>query len=384
MIGFSQYITEATHITHLEDSIFEMGFSGLIDSVKALNNTIKTIQGKANSKFNVTVKFDGSPSIVCGVHPITKRFFVATKSFFNKTPKINYTHRDIDNNHENPGLNTVLKDCLDNLSSLNLKGIYQGDLLFTRNSLATETIDGVKYVTFTPNTLTYAVPLHSDIGSQIMRSKIGIVFHTKYHGTDITKLVPSYSLSKDRIYSNANVFVTSAVIKDFSGTVNFTQQESLEIEDSLNSIQSAANKTKDFLNAVATNRQILDYLKMFINNEVRNGNSLLSVDAFEDFVMSKKPEPNPALNYIREHRLSFQYSFLIYARYVDVKLKVLSKLNNVATIPTFKRDSDGAFSVATPEGFVVSDHLSDTIYKLVDRLDFSRLNFLQSKNRANK
>ena len=40
---------------------------------------------------NMTVKWDGAPAIICGVNPENGKFFVGTKSVFNKTPKINYT-----------------------------------------------------------------------------------------------------------------------------------------------------------------------------------------------------------------------------------------------------------------------------------------------------
>ena len=58
--------------------------------------------------------------------------------------------------------------CL-NLSRLNIKGILQGDLLFT-DDLKAINIDGEKMVSFTPNTITYAVPMASDLGRRIAES----------------------------------------------------------------------------------------------------------------------------------------------------------------------------------------------------------------------
>ena len=62
--------------------------------------------------------------------------------------------------------------CLRELPKLGIKGILQGDLLYTPGELQTDTIDGEKMVTFTPNTITYAVPVDSDIGKKITRAKI--------------------------------------------------------------------------------------------------------------------------------------------------------------------------------------------------------------------
>ena len=60
------------------------------------------LSGHSNKKLNVTVKWDGgAPAIVCGSSPDNGKFFVGTKSVFNKTPKVNYTIQDIRNNHDN-------------------------------------------------------------------------------------------------------------------------------------------------------------------------------------------------------------------------------------------------------------------------------------------
>ena len=37
---------------------------------------------------NMTVKWDGAPAIICGVNPENGKFFVGTKSVFNKNPKV--------------------------------------------------------------------------------------------------------------------------------------------------------------------------------------------------------------------------------------------------------------------------------------------------------
>ena len=97
---------------------------------------------------NMTVKWDGAPAIICGVNPENGKFFVGTKSVFNKTPKINYSTSDIRKNHDGE-VAKKLQVCLANLSRLNIKGILQGDLLFT-DDLKLINIDGEKMISFTP------------------------------------------------------------------------------------------------------------------------------------------------------------------------------------------------------------------------------------------
>ena len=62
-----------------------------------------------------------------------------------------------------------------NLSRLNIKGILQGDFLFT-DDLKSINIDGEKMISFTPNTITYAVPVDSDLGKRIARAKMVLYF----------------------------------------------------------------------------------------------------------------------------------------------------------------------------------------------------------------
>ena len=73
------------HLEHIEDHVLT-GRQGAIDAIKFLTR-------KENK---VSVKYDGAPAIVYGVNPENDRFFVGTKSVFNKVKvKINYTHDDL-------------------------------------------------------------------------------------------------------------------------------------------------------------------------------------------------------------------------------------------------------------------------------------------------
>ena len=50
---------------------------------------------------NISAKIDGAPAIVWGTNPSNNKFFVGTKSVFNKKLiKINHNHTDIDRNHQ--------------------------------------------------------------------------------------------------------------------------------------------------------------------------------------------------------------------------------------------------------------------------------------------
>ena len=151
-----------THIEHPEDSIL----TGNLDFLHAVKSYGVAPHG------HISVKIDGSPAIVWGTHPVTRKFFVGTKSVFNKKLiKVNYTHNDIDRNHKGY-VAIVLHACLSNLPKT--QNIYQGDFLgFGGDSV------------FQPNTVTYVFP-------EIIEHTIIVAPHTVY---EIDELVPSPSIN---------------------------------------------------------------------------------------------------------------------------------------------------------------------------------------------
>ena len=210
MFSFKGFQTQDknTHLEHLEDDIINRGSKGGENAINFLKSVRNMLAGSSGG-VNMTVKWDGAPAIICGVNPENGKFFVGTKSVFNKTPKINYTNSDIRKNHDGV-VAKKLQVCLTNLSRLNIRGILQGDLLFT-DDLKAVNIDGEKMISFTPNTITYAVPVNSDLGKKIAKAKMGIVFHTQYSGKTMDNLSASFGTVKGS--SNRNVFLASAGYK---------------------------------------------------------------------------------------------------------------------------------------------------------------------------
>ena len=172
MQSFKTFInlTEAknTHLTHAADLSFE-GYGRTQEAIRFIESLVEMLRGGSDSKLNLTRKWDGAPAIICGTNPENGKFFVGTKSVFNKTPKINYTNADIDANHGG-GLADKLKVALQHLSKLGIKGVLQGDFLFDSGDLSSKTLEGEKYLTFTPNTITYAIGA-GDLQDKIKKAK---------------------------------------------------------------------------------------------------------------------------------------------------------------------------------------------------------------------
>jgi len=171
------------HLQHAEDLPTVAGQSGARHAITTLHQVHKQLTGK-HAPVSVSTKHDGSPSVVFGHHPQSGHFFVATKSAFNKNPKINHTEADIEKNHGHaPGLVSKLKDSLHHLPKVVPgKGVYQGDLMYSKHDVHTNEVGNHS---FTPNTLTYHTHKNSHEGKKVSAAKLGVVIHTKYHGNSI-------------------------------------------------------------------------------------------------------------------------------------------------------------------------------------------------------
>ena len=86
------------------------------------------------------------PAIFAGVDPSDGKFFVAKKSVFNVSPKLYKTNKEIDDDLSG-NLNSKFKVALAEFSKLGIKGVLQGDLMFTDDIEKTK-IEGVVYYTF--------------------------------------------------------------------------------------------------------------------------------------------------------------------------------------------------------------------------------------------
>ena len=152
MYSFKQYLSESknTHLEHLEDSIINDGYQGGLASIEFLKSLRNMLTGSSRRKVNVSVKWDGAPAVFCGINPENGRFFVGSKSVFNVNPKINYTQADIRKNHAG-GLADKLSVCLKELPKLGIRGVVQGDLLFTPGDIKKVSIRGEDAIAFTPN-----------------------------------------------------------------------------------------------------------------------------------------------------------------------------------------------------------------------------------------
>lgn len=404
MFSFKGFFTQEknTHLEHLEDDIINRGSQGGVNAINFLNSVRNMLAGNVGGKLNMSVKWDGAPAVFCGTNPENGKFFVGTKSVFNATPKINYTPNDIRKNHGGE-LANKLQVCLRELPKLGLDGIYQGDLLFTRGDLKAVAIDGEKMITFTPNTITYAVPAGSDIARRIARAKLGIVFHTKYSGKTMSSLTAGFGSIKGQ--GPASVFLASAAFTDTSGSATFNKSELAKFDALIRMAQGSLSKAKPMLDEMSkssmSDQLSVGYrLKTFFNAYIRNskqGMDKVAVmqksfrDYYESFIQAEidsKKTPKgkekyikakeDGLRFIDRNKTALYFAIASHISLANCKNSLISKLNQVQSIGHFLRTPNG-YKVTAPEGFVAVDRVAGAI-KLVDRLEFSRANFTAEKD----
>ena len=395
MRTFTTFLTEQKnlHLEHLEDELFNRGEAGVNEAIAFLKSLSEMLKGNAKSPVNVTVKWDGAPAVFVGTNPENGKFFVATKSLFNKTPKINYTNADIDRNHSG-GLADKLKVALANLKGLGIKGVLQGDMLYTTGDLSSQTIDGESMLTFTPNTITYAVPSNSGLASKINSSQMGIVFHTTYSGDTIENLKASFGANVSGLKKTKKVWYQDADYRDVSGRATMTAKQERDIQNYIKGTERIIKGSKAALKKIV-NSPLKDLIKIYLNQNVRGGIDRGTAAGLAAFLGSRfdtkisslktdkarervQQEKDDLMKELKRNERSLDSIFTAHYYLAQAKMLILKKLQALNTMPSFIK-TDSGYKVTNPEGFVAIDRTGKAV-KLVDRMEFSRANFNVAKD----
>jgi hypothetical protein len=380
-----------THLTHLEELVLTQGQKGYEMARSFLLELLEELKGNVDSRVKTSVKWDGAPAIFAGINPENGKFFVGTKSIFNKEPKINYTPEDVQRNHGHaPGLVDKLTKALQYLPPLGIQKILQGDFMFDDEMISTIDVDGEPHYAFKPNTITYAAPVNSKLGQQIADSKFGIVFHTTYDSLDGGA---SFGADVSGLNKVPGVWVDDAYFTDDTGTVTLTEDEETKVKE-LVSAADQINEKIDYDNLP------MDLLNIYINSEIKGGQFLedpeksflgfkrwysgrlekridklksqkgkmRATEKGQQMLSSFDGRKEDLLNLFRVSRLLFEAKNIFIAKYN----------NAVYNTKHFIDDGSGDLVASNPEGYVAVDHIGNGV-KFVDRLEFSKANFAVDK-----
>ena len=406
MQKFQDYLVEDknTHLEHLEDEIINNGSKGAKTAIEFLKSIKQMLQGGSGGS-TVSVKWDGAPAVFCGINPENGKFFVGTKSIFNKTPKINYTNADISRNHGG-ALADKLKECLKYLPSLGISGILQGDLLFTSGDKKGATVAGQKSIIFTPNTITYAVPVvktglfGSSLYNNVNKAQLGIIFHTSYSGNTMASLKATFGASTRSLKKNKNVFFDDATYKRADAAA-FNPNEEKAFDNIIRMAEGSAYKAGAFIDKLKKDTGPLSLgvqLKTFFNTYIRQGTPITNTsklannfevyfrDRIKKEIASKKTAAakqkyeeilEAGMKILRPNKDGLYFAIATYITFQSAKAVLLRKLNTIQSIGSFLRTKNG-YKVTNPEGYVAIQ--KGGAVKLVDRLEFSRANFNMAKD----
>ena len=392
-------VTQLKHLEHLEDEMLNYGIQGCHAAVAFLEE-LKKMLGQQESAGFMQTKWDGAPSVICGTDPASGMFFVGTKSVFAKTqPKLCFTDTQIDEWYDGD-LAEKLKFSLKYFAELDIKGVIQGDLMFTNSTIKTEVINKEKLYTFRPNTITYGIPTDHPIGVAAGKAKIGVVFHTHYTGDDLPTM-------QARAGADIKGSANALVIKNDTpmDRVGFSKQEMTKFKKHIDVIDRMCRISGDFLDELVVltgttgdkKFHIASYLKQFFNNEIKNARTITNVedamynllnfygDKMEKELAKIKTVKNLTLKrklvydsqlYVENNKDKFKAMLSLYKELQTVKQMVIDKLDHLEEFRTYVQ-TDTGYKVTTPEGYVL--HKDGSMIKFVNRLEFAYNNFTLQK-----
>ena len=391
---FSEFLTEQknTHMTHIEDKVLYGGVNGTREAINALRNLRDMLAGESSGK--LSVKWDGAPAIFCGKDPRDDVFFVAKKGIFAKNPKVYKSEADIEADMTGD-LATKMKLALKHLPNLGITDVIQGDFLFSKEDLVTDTIDGQKYTTFHPNTIIYAIPY--DDAQEVRNAKIGIVWHTTYKGDDFESMKASYGVDVSKFKPSKNVWSQDAMLTNVGGAT-MNKKETAEVTKNLSNAGKIFNQIAgSTLRELERNQDLATLIEQYNNTFVREGqvipNSNTHVTGLMKWVTNKfkkemdkrKTEKGKMVQqkkldeimkfFSPRNKKSLVSIFDLQKNLVLAKLKLINKLNSIAKYDAFVQTKKGYKVKTGAEGFVAIDKLGGDAVKLVDRLEFSYNNF---------
>jgi len=293
------------HLNHPEDEILTGNLS-VLDWFSEVESTI-------------SVKMDGSPAIVWGTNPQNGKFFVGTKSVFNKVKiKINHSHEEIDANHEGK-VADILHAAFDCLPRT--KSIIQGDFLGFGGS-----------DTYCPNTITYVFP-------QVITQDIIIAPHTIYSGGNDLREVSAAPLTRKLISTKHCLFVQPDV-------------ELNPFREDLEDVCKFAKQMSTLCEFVSDKKA--SQIKKEINNFIR-----------EQKVVDE--------NEIAEKCDCDKYLISLWKLVKSIKDDLFLFIHELDEIECFIGDE-----MSFHEGYVIRNKFGT--YKIVDRETFSHANFTIAKN----
>ena len=362
-LDFIESLTEGARIEHPEDLVFSGGSTAAMRAISDLSNIVK------DPNVEISLKWDGSPAIWAGRRPSDGKFTLNYKEWISKPggqvtspDELAEFIRSRGGNKE--GLISKLVAAWSPLESVfpaEFRGFLWGDLLYT----GVPPVLGDKFV-IKPNTVTYTIPVKSALGARVAASSCGIAMHQFISDIDAT---PQPLKDLRALNQSQACLVVTGEMNLPSVTLNV--QAVSQAAAWIRKHAAAIDGFLDPVNLVGM-KDLPDLMKKYINSRVRAGSLDGLAQGFLPWIATNAGSANKAAR-IAEHCQTYQ----------DGMLGIFGTFVYITSIKhDLKQQIDAAQSRAevqalpAHEGYVIGS--GDDKLKLVDRLEFSRLNFAKN------
>lgn len=342
---------------HPEDSVFS-GIGAARDAVNSMYHVIRNPE-------TLTIKWDGFPALIFGYND-KGQFTVSDKYMFDKGPEYLGTspkfwqQYDASRGKSRPDLYAKLNNIWNGLKAAvgNSKGFFWGDLMWA-DQLANQ---NGKFV-FKPNTVTYAVPVNSELGKIITGTSGGVAVH-QYFSDIGSKPSPwnGQGLKGNKqvavLTPNMGVDFKLDTPKDEANKVNQALSQNNQLDQFLQGMDGVARAAlQKYLGHVATNQTNLPIEQWLQQNVSGKQYRFLIGDGD---------------GYLVKHKKELDALFDLYFAIANLKNSLANQLEQqVKGVEQSIGDKQGGegFVFNTPKGLV----------KLVNRGGFSTAHFGKKK-----
>lgn len=386
MLKFRTFLAEEKsaaipHLAHLggEEHFFSKDRSDA--DIDRLENLHKFLKNEKSSVANVGVKADGSPSFEMGhvINPKTgeKEFGVAYKG---AARGYAFDQTDIDQKFgHSEGLHSKMSQLLEHGRKVMspIHGLVQGDFMGSHKDGTIQEKDGK--ITHKENTITYGYDKNSDEGKALKRAKISLALHTRLDADGGRQ----YNLSKDNFHSHPDVHFWNGTFD--RSKVKYTPDQEELFQKHLSDGKNKLDSLRDHDGLVEGHS---DHLQTYINKTVReeipptaNGYRAHLKDKLQKDVDKVKTDAakqrktdymDGMLSHIDENKDEFTKLFSAHQSLDKAKGVLLNSLENSGQ----NQEHTINGKPTKPEGFVAGFKDGD-VRKVVNRSEFSRLNFLK-------
>jgi len=354
-------ITEGVRIEHPEDMVFDLGSQGIQQAITGIVNT-------AREPNTATVKWDGKPAIIFGRKPngdfvLTDKAGFLAKGYDGLATSPDMIARIMAQRGGERGelvaLYQKLFPLLRSAVPPDFRGYIQGDLLY---STTPQVVNG-SYV-FQPNTVTYSVPVDSDLGKKVGQSEAAVVIHTALEAPGAQaqpiraaalKPVPGLLILDPSLKEPRNIKLDAATVNSLK---KIATAQGAAIDQLFNPQELRARKITN----------LPQLMKTYINSRVREGNFTNLLAGFGPWIQAKEPAKAPRIfEWATENKAAVA---AVFQAFLDI-----SKLKNDLVRQLDGQTHDVQASINNEpghEGYVGQG------MKFVDRMRFSAANFARN------